>query len=153
MVVNTRKNTLKKKTLGISVFETRQEDRIHYEKAFITALDSLSMKRIDVKEMLKDMTKEQLNNVLMKFSAAKGTANFRTNFRHLSNFLKEIQVLSMVEDKLRYAQIKIIEHFKECFEDKYCKPNGQINHAMFITHVEHQIEQISNNNKMDDDVV
>ena len=76
MVVHTRKNILKKKKLGIGVFETRQEDRTHYENAFITALNTMTMTNIDVKAMLQDLTKEQLNDImLINLSANKDKAH------------------------------------------------------------------------------
>ena len=66
--------------------------------------------------------------------------------------MKEMQNLNIVVDKIHYAQSKLIEHFKECFAVKYCKPNGQINYALFITHIDNQIEKISNDEKMGDTV-
>ena len=145
----TRKRVLKKKKLGIGVFETRQEDKTHYENAFITALNTVTMINIDIKAMIQYLTKEQLNDILINWSANKCKTQ---QIEQLSKCLKEMQNLCIVEEKIHYAQSIIIEHFKECFAVKYCKPNGQINYALFITHIDNQIEKISNDEKMDDTV-
>ena len=63
MVLQTKKQILKKNMLGSRSLETRQEDRIHYESAYMAALNALNLKNINIKAKLKEFTVEQLEQI------------------------------------------------------------------------------------------
>ena len=150
MVVNTRKNILKKKTLGIGALETRQEDRIHYENAFNTALKTLNMQNINLKTMLKDLTKEQLHEI-MKIPLRGGS--IENKIKQISLFKPEMQALTIIEDKIQFAKDKLLEVLKESFIIQYTNEKGNWNFKKFKSDVEIAIEKLNDrDDKMDDNV-
>ena len=144
MVLNTKKQILKKSKLGIGSFETRQEDKIHFENAYVVALSSLNLVNINIKAMLKDLTQEQLETIIKQMTTT-SQKSFQHRVKALVNFMKEIKVLNMVEDKINHAQIKLKEVLEESFLVQYSKPDGRINIEKFKCDVESQLEKLNHN--------
>jgi len=144
MVLNTQKQILKKSKLGIGSFETRQEDKIHFENAYVVALSSLNLENINIKAMLKDLPQEQLEMIIKQMTAT-SQKPFQNRVKDLVNFMKEIKVLNMVEDKINHAQIKLKEVLEESFLVQYSKPDGRINIEKFKCDVESQLEKLNHN--------
>jgi DNA gyrase/topoisomerase IV subunit A len=135
---------LKKSKLGIGSFETRQEDKIHFENAYVVALSSLNLENINIKAMLKDLTQEQLETIIKQMTTT-SQKSFQHRVKNLVNFMKEIKVLDMVEDKINHAQRKLKEVLEESFLVQYSKPDGRINIDKFINDVESQLEKLNHN--------
>ena len=144
MVLNTQKQILKKSKLGIGSFETRQEDKTHFENAYVVALSSLNLVNINIKAMLKDLTQEQLETIIKQMTTT-SQKSFQHRVKALVNFMKEIKVLNMVEDKINHAQRKLKEVLEESFLVQYSKPDGRINIDKFKCDVESQLEKLNHN--------
>ena len=144
MVINVKKRILKKNKLGLGAFETREEDRVHYENAYVTAIKSLSMQNIDIKAFLKDLTQEQLELILGEMSITSHKHWLDCRIKTITPFIKEMQVLSIVEDKIDHAKTKLKEVFEESFYVQYSKANGKWNIEKFINDVEVQLEKCKN---------
>ncbi len=140
MVLNTQKQILKKSKLGIGSLETRQEDKIHFENAYVVARSSLNLENINIKAMLKDLTQEQLETIIKQMTTT-SQKTFQNRVKGLFNFMKEIKVLNMVEDKVNHAQRKLKEVLEESFLVQYSKPDGRINMEKFKFDVEFQLEK------------
>ena len=121
----------------------RQEDKTHFENAYVVALSSLNLVNINIKAMLKDLTQEQLETIIKQMTTT-SQKSFQHRVKALVNFMKEIKVLNMVEDKINHAQIKLKEVLEESFLVQYSKPDGRINIDKFINDVEVQLEKCKN---------
>ena len=143
MVINAKKRILKKNKLGIGAVETRQEDRIHYENAYVTAFNVLNLQSINIKAMLKDLTQEQLEMIIKDITGG-SHATFHYRIKCIMLFMKEMNMLTMIEDKIDHAKTKLKEVFEESFCIQYSKANGQFNIEKFINDVEVQLEKCKN---------
>ena len=145
MVLNVKQKLIKQKRLGITFFETRQEDRIHYENAYITALKATNIETVQIKAWLKSLTSEQLKEILNNLSGNAGI-HFDVKLKRWSNYLKEIQILNSIEDKIQHAKSAILQNFKDSFTVQYHKPDGKLNYSKFRGNVECIFEDIQNKN-------
>ena len=145
MVLNVKQKLIKQKRLGITFFETRQEDRIHYENAYITALKATNIETVQIKAWLKSLTSEQLKEILNNLSGNAGV-HFDVKIKRWSNYLKEIQILNSIEDKIQHAKSAILQNFKDSFTVQYHKPDGKLNYSKFRCDVECIFEDIQNKN-------
>ena len=152
MVFQTKKQILKKNMLGSRSLETRQEDRIHYESAYMAALNALNLKNINIKAKLKEFTVEQLEQIFNELTT-KTHAKFGDRINHIAEYMKELEVLNIVEYKVQHAKTKLKQIFIESFTIQYTKINGNWNLDKFINEVETQIEKLKeNNNNMEADI-
>jgi DNA gyrase/topoisomerase IV subunit A len=99
---------------------------------------------INIKAMLKDLTQEQLETIIKQMTTT-SQKSFQHRVKALVNFMKEIKVLNMVEDKINHAQIKLKEVLEESFLVQYSKPDGRINIEKFKCDVESQLEKLNHN--------
>jgi hypothetical protein len=144
MVINIKKHFLKN-TRGPA--ETRQEDRIHYENAYNAALSTLNLQNINIKTWLKELTREQLQEILKIIPD--NTRHIEDQVKRISNHMKEIISLGIVGDKIVYTTQKLSNLFVECFTIQYTKIKGKQykwNLDRFKYDVESQLDKLNNNN-------
>jgi len=150
---NIKKRILKKSKLGIGAFETRQEDKIHYENAYNAALKATHIKHYDVKALLKTLTTEELKDLIDNMPGKSDAKLIDNKVKHVAKYLKEMQALSIVEDKILHAKEQLCQNFAECFTVQYTRPNGKNNFQKFLNDAEYQLEKLQeNNNQMDDSI-
>ena len=145
MVLNVKKRLLKKNKEAGSI-ETRQEDKIYYESAFLTALNLVSMPDIDMKTFIRQLTKEQVNKSLSYISSR---AHMDHKIKYLTYFMKEIQTLSNVESKIEHAKAILFEKFQDAFILRYTNPIGTWNVDKLTNELDQQLERLTNNDMGD----
>ena len=71
--------------MGIGFFETRQEDKIHYENAYNAALKAIHIKSYDVKKWLNTLTTEELKELIEDMPYKGDNRIIDNKVKHISN--------------------------------------------------------------------
>jgi uncharacterized protein YpuA (DUF1002 family) len=150
--LSVKKNMLKKAKIGIGAFETREEDRIHYENAYNVALKSLHFKSYDVKQLLKTLSKKELKHLIDTMPMKNNAQINEKKVKHIANYMQDIQALSIIEDKIQHARERFYNIFTECFTLQYSRPNGRSNFEKFLNDAHTQLEKLNDSdNKMEEE--
>ena len=144
MVINVKKHILKNIKHTTGTIETREEDRTHYENAYKVALSTNNLQLVNIKTFLKELTNDQLDNILKIFPCE--TKNVEDHIKRLTKYMKEVNTLNIVKNKIEHAKDTLLNCFIESFISQYTKISGnryKWNLDKFKYDVESQLEKLN----------
>ena len=113
--------------------DTKPEHQGQFESAFKATIAALNFKEVNIKAMLKNMSKDDIKEMNQYFNHGKD--KFEVKMEKLADYCAEIQTIKIAQDKMEHAKVTMMNTFMDSAVQQYSKESGEWDIQLFKRHL------------------